>query len=654
MKKITGLLTAILLIAAANGQKAEIVYLSGTDNENTVLWDFFCTGGQNSGKWTKIPVPSNWELQGFGTYNYGNDKQQADEKGLYRHEFTVPAAAGKRRIFLVFEGSMTDTEVRVNGKPAGTVHQGAFYRFSYEITSLIKPRGSNLLEVTVSKKSADESINRAEREADYWIFGGIHRPVYLKIVPYEFIEHVAVNAEADGDFTAELTLKGCSGTRSIEAMIMTPDGRAVAGPFTTGVKKGQTRVLIRGKADKPKQWTPESPDLYRAVFRLKDKDAILYETEERIGFRTVEVRQNDGIYVNGVRVMFRGICRHNSWPSSGKTTSKKISILDVNLMKDMNVNAVRMTHYPPDKHFLEVCDSLGLFVINELSGWQAYYDTGPGRKLVRELVERDVNHPCIILWANGNERGFNPELREEFAKYDPQKRLVIEPISNFNGMDTKHYIPYNYGVSTFFNGRDIFFPTEWLHGCYDGGSGAGLDDYWNLMLSNPLSAGGFLWLFADEGVVRTDRKDSIDTAGNQAPDGIVGPYREKEGSWFTVRDVWSPLWLERKIITPEFDGRLKIENRFLYTSLDKCRLSYYLIKFSDSFPVSVTQSEKQQIDIPPLRPGQRDQVQLSLQAGWNDYDAIRIDAEDPSGRLINSWSFGHSILPARRRWLKEL
>ena len=236
-----------------------------------------------------------------------------------------------------------------------------------------------------------------------------------------------------------------------------------------------------------------------------------YIVTKKFGFRTVEVRDRDGIMLME-RIMFRGVCRHSFWPTTGRALNKSISIEDVQLMKDMNMNAVRMSHYPPDAHFLDVCDSLGLFVLDELSGWSVPpYDTLIGKKLVKEMVTRDVNHPCIVLWDNGNEGGWNNALNGEFAKYDPQKRKVIHPWALFNGMDTQHYREWNYGQDVFFNGRDIFFPTEFLHGLYDGGLGAGLDDYWNLMLDRRLSAGGFLWDFSDEGVVRTDMDGWIDT-----------------------------------------------------------------------------------------------------------------------------------------------
>ena len=231
-------------------------------------------------------------------------------------------------------------------------------------------------------------------------------------------------------------------------------------------------------------------------------------------------------------------------------------------------------------HFLDVCDSLGLFVLDELGGWQKPpYDTEVGKKLVKEMVTRDVNHPCIVLWDNGNEGGWNNELNSEFAKYDPQNRKVIHPWEIFNGMDTQHYRDWNYGQDVFFNGRDIFFPTEFLHGLYDGGMGAGLDDFWNLMLDRPLSAGGFLWDFADEGVLRTDMNGKIDDQGNKASDGIVGPYREKEGSYYSVREIWCPVHFETEYLPPAFDGKLPVENRYFYTDLDECKFSVSLLSY---------------------------------------------------------------------------
>jgi hypothetical protein len=619
-------------------QKTEYQYLSGTDKDHTVTWDFLCTKGRNSGKWSTIQVPSHWEFQGYGAFNYGqNVKVFNDEKGLYKYQFNLPKNWNQKKVFLVFEGSMTDTEVKVNGKSAGAIHQGAFYRFRYDVTQLLVPGSTNLLEVTVSKESSDATINKAERRGDFWVFGGIYRPVCLEAYPLENIDRVAIDAKADGSFKMDVFLSGITKSKTIEAQIQTTDGKKFGSMLKVQITPNLDTAKLSGSFSNPLLWNPETPNLYDVVVSLKEGKKIIHQQKQRFGFRTVEVRAGDGIYVNNQKIIFRGVCRHTAWPTSGRCSSKELSILDVNLMKEMNMNAVRMSHYPPDQHFLDVCDSLGLFVLDELTGWQAYYSTEIGKKLVKELVERDVNHPSILLWDNGNEGGFNKDLREEYAKYDPQKRVVIEPWAKINGTDTKHYPGYKYVDNALNNGNLVYFPTEFLHGLYDGGLGAGLDDYWNLLGSKPLSAGGFLWVFADEGVVRNDLKDSIDNHGNNAPDGILGPYREKEGSFYTIREIWSPVKINTTVIDANFNGKIPVENKFLYTNLNQCKFSGELVKFTGNFPAFDRQKSAVKIQSPDVAVGGNGF--LTLPATWSEYDVLYLTATDPTGRLIHKWSW---------------
>jgi len=395
---------------------------------------------------------------------------------------------------------MTDTEVKINGKLAGPIHQGAFYQFKYDISSLLNLDGKNVLEVKVTKESSNESVNRAERLSDFWVFGGIFRPVYLKAVPSQFIDRVAIDAKADGSFYMDIYTKGTGKAKTVTAQLQTLDGKPFGEILTAGVNKDSTgKAIIKGSFTNPSLWNPEFPNRYQVVVSINAGKKTLHQVIEKFGFRTVEVRPEDGIYVNNQKIIFKGICRHTFWPSSGRTSSKQLAIDDINLMKDMNMNAVRMSHYPPDQYFLDVCDSMGMFVLDELAGWQKFYDTPTAKRLVRQVVERDVNHPSIVLWDNGNEGGFNKDVRSDYALYDPQKRTVIEPWSIINGTNTKHYPKFDYVKNALNKGKEIFFPTEFLHGLNDGGHGAGLDDQWNFMLSKPLSAGAFLWVFADEG-----------------------------------------------------------------------------------------------------------------------------------------------------------
>ena len=508
MRRKVTLLIILSGFFSLQAQKTEIQYLSGLDKDHMVQWEFFCNNGMNSGKWSKIGVPSNWELQGFGSYLYGKVNKEINETGLYKYEFTVSKEWMKKTVYIVFEGSMTDTEVKINGKLAGPIHQGAFYQFKYDISALLNWEGKNLLEVKVTKESANESVNRAERLSDYWVFGGIFRPVYLKAVPSQYIDRVAIDAKADGSFYMDIYTRGTGQAKTVTAQLQTVDGKPFGEILTSGINKDSTgKAIIRGSFTNPALWNPEFPNLYQVVVSINAGKKTLHQVIEKFGFRTVEVRPEDGIYVNNQKIIFRGVCRHTFWPSSGRTSSKQLAIDDVNLMKDMNMNAVRMSHYPPDQYFLDVCDSIGLFVLDELGGWQKFYDTPTAKRLVRQVVERDVNHPSIVFWDNGNEGGFNKDVRGDYALYDPQKRTVLEPWSIINGTNTKHYPKFDYVKNALNNGKEIFFPTEFLHGLNDGGHGAGLDDQWNFMLSKPLSAGAFLWVFADEGVERRDKND---------------------------------------------------------------------------------------------------------------------------------------------------
>ena len=642
LRLITLFLTVIFfLFGVVYAQQTEVKYLSGTGSDKTVNWQFFCTSGMNSGKWTTIPVPSNWELQGFGKYNYGHapDSIRGMEQGLYKYNFEVPAAWKGQQVNIVFEGSMTDTEVKINGKLAGTIHQGAFYRFKYDISKLLNYGKSNLLEAKVSKHSANESVNKAERRGDYWIFGGIFRPVYLEAKPVQNIERVAIDAKADGTFTSDVFLNNSTTADRVSAQVIDLKGNSVGAAFSSILSKGQKEVRMSTVISGIKTWNPEDPNRYAVKFSLISKGKVVHELTEKFGFRTVDVRERDGIYVNGVKIKFKGVNRHTFRPETGRASCKKYSIEDVKLMKEMNMNAVRSSHYPPDGHFLDVCDSLGLFVLDELAGWHGQYDTPTGTKLVEEMITHDVNHPSIILWDNGNEGGHNTELDTVFKQFDIQKRAVIYPWRIHDGFETEHYINYDYGMGTYWHGHNIVFPTEFLHGLYDGGQGAGLYDFWELMWNTPRSAGGFLWVFADEGVVRTDQNGEVDTFGRYAPDGILGPHHEKEGSFFAIKEIWSPVKFEERDITAQFDGKLNIENRYFYTNINTCSFKWKLAKI----PLPGTNAKAESVygtaKSPDILPGQKGQLALSLPTDWFSYDVLYVIAIDKTGMELYTWSF---------------
>ena len=631
-------------------QSKEFQFLTGKDAEHTKEWDFWINGGRKSGSWSKIQVPSQWEQQGFGSYNYGRDYvtygknfKFHDETGLYKHKFTVPNSWKGKTINIVFEGSMTDTEVKINGKLAGAIHQGAFYEFKYDISDKIQFAKENILEVKVSKMSADKSVNNAERLADYWILGGIFRPVYLEASPKENISWTAIDAKADGIFRSNINLKGINSANNIKVELFDVKNNLVV-ESQIQIQKGDTLKQIQFSVKNPKLWTAETPNLYKALFTLNKNRKTIFQSEEKFGFRTIEIRKGDGIFINGTKVKMKGINRHVWWPETGRAVTENVDLMDAQLIKEMNMNAVRCSHYPPNKSFLKICDSLGLYVLDELAGWQKKYSTEVGKKLVKEMVTRDANHPSIIFWSNGNEGGHNFDLDAEIAKYDLSNRPVIhahhKPGKAFNGIDCNHYEDY-YSTKKILEGENIYMPTEFLHAQDDGGGGTSLADYWELHWNSKKGAGGFLWAFADEGLVRTDFNNQIDVNAINAPDGVLGPHREKEGSFYAIREIYSPVKIDLKTLSKDFNGIIPIENRYHFTNLKDCQFEWKLVKFKTPF------SSESGFDIiktgkaesPNIQPTEKGNVNLNLPANWKESESLFLTATDSFGKEIYTWSW---------------
>jgi hypothetical protein len=425
--------------------------------------------------------------------------------------------------------------------------------------------------------------------------------------------------------------------------VLDMSGKPVGDPIVVKDVPLNTTAHLSGKISDPRLWTAETPNLYQLEVRLKLGDAVVHTVHQRFGFRTIELRPGQGMFVNGSRVFLKGFARHSFWPDSGRTTSVQISREDINLIKEMNGNAVRSSHYPPDGHFLDACDELGLYVLDELTGWQAHYDTDIGHKLVKEMVEHDVNHPSILFWDNGNEGGFNFDLDGDFAKYDPEKRTVLHPWAAFPAgiADTKHYPSYDTLIQKL-SADPVFFPTEMLHGLYDGGAGAGMQDYWDAILKSKAGAGGFVWAFLDEDVKRTDKGGILDSQGNMAPDGVVGPYREREASFYTIKQIWSPI-----VVTP-LDAASRsytVANHYAFLNADTCTFEWQTIAFrkpSDLTSGSVVLASHMDRGR-SIAPG--------ASATWDDWgpaaatgrsakktpDATRLIIRDSTGRMIRTY-----------------
>ena len=646
MRRTILLAWALVMAMAIEAQglvETQRQYLSGHGCDDMVQWVFQCTDGRNSGKWTKIGVPSCWELQGFGTYQYGmrfygkaTPEGIADEKGLYKTDFTLPQEWQGRQIQLVFEAAFTEIHVQINGRKAGNgTYQGGFTRHTIDVSDRVFfGKKMNRLEVEVLKESTNPQVNMAERRADYWNFGGIWRPVFIVSKPTQNIQRVAIDAKADGFFTADVFLNRAVPGSQVCVDIIDANGKKIATSPTYIIAGDKAKAEFR--TENPKLWNAEQPNLYTAVFTLKNAEGrTLHVERQKFGFRTIEYRhtyagnKEDGVFINGQKVIMKGVNRHSFRPESGRTLSKQKNIEDVLLIKSMNMNAVRLSHYPADPEFLDACDSLGLYVECEQPGWHWAHETIVGSQIVEEMVTRDVNHPSIIFWSNGNEGGFNYELEPVFTKFDIQKRVVLYPWANRNGFETKHYRSWG-ETAEYMRQKEIFMPTEFLHGLYDGGHGAGLKDYWKLMMANPRCAGGFLWDLMDQAVVRTDMNGILDPVGNFGSDGIVGPHMEKEGSFHTIREVWSPVQWKY------FDsGSVTLENCYNFINLKDCKFTYKLLKMPTYGDKEVKVIKEGTFESPDVAPGQRTQFKVPKA----DADVFQLTATDPYGQEIFTWGY---------------
>lgn len=659
------LLAGGLCPALLHGQETQRQFLSGHGKDDAVPWRFLCTTGALSGFWTNLPVPSNWEMHGFGQLNFQQDSTNAGtERGLYERDFTLPPTWFSQRVYLVFEGAMTDTSAKLNGESVGPTHQGGFSRFKYDVTPFLKYGATNKLEVEVAKHSATDSVNKAERLADSWLFGGIYRPVYLEAVPSQFIRRVAIDARHDGTISLEVFTGGVKNADAVEAQVTSLDGKPDGEVFVQSLTG--SNVTLRTQISNPRTWTAETPNLYFVEARLKQGSNILHRVKQRFGFRTMEVRDGEGLFINDRKVILKGVNRRSFWPDSGRCLSEAVHRLDLEAMKEMNMNAVRTAQFPPDREFLDLCDELGFYVLDELAGWQNHYDTDLGRKLVEELVTRDVNHPSILFWDNGSEGGFNPNLDYIFFNFDPQQRRTLHPGAPFNGVNTAHFLSYDKagiagtGTATYTrDGQEItetnnpvrylYLPTAILQGRDDSGAGAGLEDCWRLMQSSPLGVGAFIAALRNENLKRPD-PEPLAPAGNQSSGGILGPYRQREASFSAIKEIWSPI-----TVAPNAQGTLIAENHYSFTDANQCQFTWQLRRFS---PPSETNNSATVIGEGPaavasIPPGTNGPLTFKLPTNWTNADALTIRVNDPTGRELWTWSWPMSAGKRVQQWLER-
>ena len=479
-------------------------------------------------QWTTIPVPANVEIEGHGVPIYTNIRypfgkptppivdptNPYNSVSSYRHTFTVPKDWDGKKIFIAFDGVNSFFYLWINGQKIGFSKDSRTLA-EFDITPFVKP-GENKIAVEVFRWCDGSYLE----DQDFWRLSGIFRDVYIWCAPATRIRDFEVKTELDTSYT-DATLKVntevINGTgASVSFLLQDATGNTVVSQtITADADKAILSVPIKN----PLKWSAEKPNLYKLYVTLKNKDdQILQVIPTRVGFRSVELKDGN-MLVNGQRIFIKGVNRHEHDVKNGQTMNLEMMIKDIQLMKQHNLNTVRTCHYPNIPSWYELCDEMGLYVYDEANiechgamfltkdpTWlDAYMD-----RTVR-MVERDKNHPSIIIWSVGNENGWGSNLETTarwMKKRDPSRLIhsceagtapetdLIAPMYPKPGELTKHASKKQ---------DRPFIMCEYAHAM--GNSSGDLRAYWDQIYSKPYLQGGCIWDWVDQGQYQSARAD---------------------------------------------------------------------------------------------------------------------------------------------------
>ncbi len=580
-----------------------------------------------SSTWRTMPVPSNWTLHDTTDLPHYTNVQMPfpgppptlpprNPTGIYRRSFTVPKAWSNQQTVLHVGGAESVHLIWVNGSLAG---YGTDSRLpsEYDVSSLVHT-GANDITIVVMRYSAQSYVE----DQDQWWMAGLHREVFVEARPRVQLADVRCDADlvvADG--TGVLSLRTTVGFvdgpvagYSVRATLFTPAGRRVgksqSGPvphrFEAPYVFTGHAVNLQWQVPSAAAWSAEAPNRYRVTTELIDQSGTVVDsTEQLIGFRHVEVRDRQ-LLVNGQPVWIFGVNRHDHHPVRGKAVTIDDMRDDLLQMRRHNITAVRTSHYPNDSRFYDLCDELGMYVIDESNIESHAYNTSLCNDsryrttwLARgsRMVERDRNHPCIISWSLGNESGYGTNhdaLAGWIRKADPSRPLHYEGAVFHDGWVDGGLLASDlvcpmyatidairqYGESGL--GTRPLILCEYSHAM--GNSNGSLSDYWAVITSTPGLQGGFLWEWKDHGITQTlpDGTKRFAYGGqfgdtpndcNFVADGLVASDLVPHPAMREVAWVYRP-------VTAELVGgkvkRVRISNRQSFTGLDWLRASWGL------------------------------------------------------------------------------
>ncbi len=612
--------------------------------------DFFQESYDDS-DWETIPVPSQWQLLGYGQAIYTNyiypfpnmppaikdDTALGNEVGCYRTSFQLLSGWDGKEIFVHFDSVKSAFYLWINGRQVG-YSQGSYTPAEFNITDYLQP-GANQLAVKVFRWCDGSYLEKQ----DTWEFSGIFRDVYLMAVPKVhirdfWIKSTLINGYEDGRFNVDVHVKNdtdevVTGYKVTVALL--DEKKDLALPV---LEKGVEDLLSGDEAiitftetmSNPKKWSAESPNLYITIISLKDEtNSVVEVTQSRTGFRSVE-RVANQVLVNGQPVLFKGVNRPEHDPDGGRNVSQSLREKDITLMKQFNINAVRTAHYPSHPEWYDLCDKAGLYVIDEANiethgayllikflntlesnqrFEQAFLD-----RMIR-MVERDKNHPSILFWSLGNEAGIGNNLKAlaQWVRERDPTRLIhyCEPLSNIEEhVDILSTMYPNVDIMISHHNETIpCIECEYAHSM--GNATGNLKAFWDA-IENPAYPGlqgGFIWDWADQGIRRTaaNGQSFFAYGGNGGPEdfgvgwgdgnfcinGLVFPDREVQPALWEVKKVYGNIQIDADDLTQR---GILINNKNYFTDLSGYMFAWQV----EEDGLVIESGELTDIETPPM------------------------------------------------------
>lgn len=627
----------------------------------------------NDSDWGTIPVPANWEVEGYGHPIYLDERYPFTTKwpdaptdynpvGTYRKTINLSKDFLREDVILHFEGAKSAMYVYVNGKYVG-YSQGSKTPAEFNITGFLS-EGENLIAMQLYRWS-DASYLESQ---DMLRMSGIERGVYLYSQPKVVVSDFYANANLEsnyknGSFNGEFSITNNSSDNS-ERTISIEIIDSVNSIFKTSeiieIQANSTKVFnAETIIEKVKQWSSEIPNLYQLNISLVDESNSENNQfiKRSIGFKSVEIK-NSQVLINGKAIYIRGVDRHETDPFTGHVVSKTSMEKDIQLMKQNNINAVRSSHYPNDPYWLELCDKYGLYVVDEANieshPLAIDKDTQIGNEMswlpahmmrTKRMFYRDRNHPSIYSWSLGNEAGEGEVFRATYKwlKENDINRIVqYEPAGKDDYTDL--YCPmYPKPEYLIKHGKsDSDKPSVMIEYAHAMGNSVGnLQDYWNIIEKYPNLQGGFIWDWVDQSLEYKDENGKpylayghdyhpdLPTDGNFLNNGLVDPYRNPHPHLSEVKKVYEPVqfyYLE--------NGIIEVENKNFFEDFANKTISWKLLADGENvferknIELNVQPQKKKRLNLTDFPTNLNPQKEYILEVGLNQKEALNLIPSD--------------------------